>query len=466
MNRDADYVPFVESGAYPIRQGNFVLPLIDGEPAFRRICQAVDAARSSVWVTVALIHCDVQMPYQRGSVFDLLDGAAARGLDVRVLFWRDHVEAKEIAARASTFAGTAQQRAWLRERGSSFLVRWDYMAGGYSQHQKSWIVDAGKPGEAGFIGGINLLPSSVVPPGHPPSDGGSTHDIYVEVRGPAATDVHHNFVQRWNEASARGLEDGSWPEKQTPDDLPFPAGLSAAAGEVPVQITRTVRPGLYSSDIATPGGAPFPIAGGEGSILDQYIAAIDASRRSIYIENEAIGSPQIVDRIDAALGRGVEIVFLVPGTGHSEMRAARRDPRAAPLLEKIAALARHDNFTLAGIAGNRASGRYEEIYTHAKAALVDDAWATIGSTNIANRSFYRDTELNASFWHHGTVRALRVELLREHLGLDTAGTDERAALQLYRSIARANRDRRVSGEPLKGLAYAIDPAEYGSQTGA
>ena len=121
---------------------------------------------------------------------------------------------------------------------------------------------------------------------------------------------------------------------------------------------------------------------------------------------------------------------------------------------------RGSNRTLAGIAGSRKPRRYEEIYAHVKAALVDDAWATIGSTNIANRSFYRDSELNASFWHQETVHTLRVELLQEHLGLDTAGVDDRGALQLYRDVAHANRARRASGEPMSGLAYAIDPAEY------
>jgi phosphatidylserine/phosphatidylglycerophosphate/cardiolipin synthase-like enzyme len=450
----------VESGAYPLREGNLVRPLVDGEPAFRRICQAVEAARSSVWVTVAFIRRDVQMPDGRGSFFDVLDRAASRGLDVRVLFWREHVEPQSLDVPAGTFSGSEEERDWLRERGSSFLARWDILPGGYCHHQKSWIVDAGGPGEVGFIGGINLQPASVVPPGHPPSDGGNTHDIYLEVRGPATTDVHHNFVQRWNEASERGLEDGSWPEGGPPNDLPFPVTPSPTAGKVPVQITRTVRSGLYANDIATPGGKPFPIADGEGSILDQYIAAIDAARRSIYIENQAIGSPQVVDRLETALQRGVEIVFLVPGQAPAEFQAAKADPRAAPFLEKIAGLGSHNNFTLAGIAGSREPGRYEEIYAHVKAALVDDAWATIGSTNIANRSFYRDTELNASFWHQETVRALRVELLQEHLGLDTAGVDDRGALQLYRDVAHANRARRASGEPMSGLAYAIDPAEY------
>ncbi len=51
-------------------------------------------------------------------------------------------------------------------------------------------------------------------------------------------------------------------------------------------------------------------------------------------------------------------------------------------------------------------------------------------------------------------------MLQEHLGLDTAGVDDRGALQLYRDVAHANRARRASGEPMSGLAYAIDPTEY------
>ncbi len=36
------------------------------------------------------------------------------------------------------------------------------------------------------------------------------HDVYVEVTGPSATDVRHNFVERWNEASDRHASDGNW----------------------------------------------------------------------------------------------------------------------------------------------------------------------------------------------------------------------------------------------------------------
>jgi phosphatidylserine/phosphatidylglycerophosphate/cardiolipin synthase-like enzyme len=94
-------------------------------------------------------------------------------------------------------------------------------------------------------------------------------------------------------------------------------------------------------------------------------------------------------------------------------------------------------------------------------SLIDDVWATIGSANIANRSFYRDTELNASFWHPEMVRALRVDLLAEHLGEDTERLDAREAMRRYRDAARDNASRRRTGVPLQGLAHALDPAIYG-----
>jgi phosphatidylserine/phosphatidylglycerophosphate/cardiolipin synthase-like enzyme len=63
-----------------------------------------------------------------------------------------------------------------------------------------------------FVGGINVEQGSMVSPGHRPwREGDNIHDVYLEVRGPSATDVHHNFVQRWNEASDRDLPHGCWP---------------------------------------------------------------------------------------------------------------------------------------------------------------------------------------------------------------------------------------------------------------
>jgi len=456
----AAHVPPAAAASYPVRAGNAVRPLIDGEPAFRRICEAVEGAQRSVWVTVAFLQRDVRMPDGRGSVFDVLDAAASRGLDVRVIFWRSAEQERE--KPGIHFFGDAEQRRWLEARGSRFLARWDALPRTLCHHQKSWLLDAGHPGETAFVGGINLGDASISPPGHPERTCGDIHDLYVEVRGPCASDVHHNFVQRWNETSERDREDGVWPPGQGSEaDLPFPEKPSPRAGSVPAQITRTVREKTYTRGVAAPEAEPFDVAAGETSVLEQYVAAIEAARRSIYVEDQAIGSPIIVERLHEALARGVEVAFLVPYHAHPEFVRARRNPRYAAWFERLHELAHRERFLLAGIASNRPGGGYHDVYVHAKIMLVDDVWATIGSTNVADRSFRGDTELNASFWCRETVRALRVELLREHLASDTRDLDDVAALRRYREVADRNAAARRRGQALHGLAFRIDPRVYG-----
>jgi len=450
------HAPFPAVGSYPLRRGNAVRPLVGVTPAFRRIGEAVEAARHSVWVTVAFLAPGFRMPEGRGSVFDLLDRAVARGLDVRVLFWRPD---PETSGYGPTFAGTPADREMLRARGSRFRARWDRAQLGYCQHQKSWLVDAGQGSETAFVGGINLTArSDFVPPegvGHH-----QFHDVYVEVRGPAASDVHHNFVQRWNEASERSAEDGAWGDGGG-EVMDFPARLSAPQGDSLVQIQRTVRAGRYTDGHPSPGGRRCDIAAGERSLLAQYRQAIDAARRSIYIENHALPVPPIAARIEGALRRGVHVVALVPADPGAYVRAARRDPRRNARFRRLEALGRYENFALVGIAGRNAQGGRSNVYVHAKVILIDDAWATIGSCNLHAHSLYGNTEMNASFWDPVAVRALRCELLAGHLGRDTAPLDDRAALRLYRSIACDNLRRREAGDAeWQGLVFSLDPASY------
>lgn len=460
LESHASHIPHVTSGAYPLRGGNLVRPLVDGEPAFRRICEAVEAAQHSAWITIAFINHDFEMPGEHGTFFDVLDRATARGVDVRVIFWRAPEEMHN--GPNVHFPGTPEQRDFLKSRGSTFLARWDRAQKFYCQHQKSWLIDAGKESEVAFVGGINLGNGSVIMPGHDHSEGASTHDVYVEIQGPSATDVHHNFVQRWNEASERAGPDGLWPHADAHTDLLFPTVSSREVGTSTVQIQRTVRSGQYTDETATPGGVSHTISGGDPSIFDQYIKAIRAARNAIYFEDQIIGAPDIIEALHEALERGVDVVFLVPADPYHEMVAGRKNPSKAPFYERLGALGDHDNFMLAGIASQNGKGDYRNIYVHAKICLIDDHWVTIGSTNIGNRSFFGDTELNASIWDDGVVKALRTELLLEHLGTDTGAMDDRSALAHYREVALANAGRRERGVAMEGLAFTLDPRTYGS----
>jgi cardiolipin synthase len=101
-----------------------------------------------------------------------------------------------------------------------------------------------------------------------------------------------------------------------------------------------------------------------------------------------------------------------------------------------------------------------DIYVHAKMMLVDDSWATIGSTNFMGRSFFQETEMNASFWCQNTVKRLRTDLFEEHLQETDAGRDECAAYARFAENARQNTIRFAARGPLQGLAHALDTKTY------
>jgi phosphatidylserine/phosphatidylglycerophosphate/cardiolipin synthase-like enzyme len=280
------------SGSYPRRDGNRVRPLIGGREAFGRIAEVVDAARERVWLTVAFYADDFRLPDGRG-LFELLERAAARGVDVRALFWRPNPDSINYGR---VFDGPLA-------KGSRLKARWDSAVGPYCHHQKSWMVD-----DTAFVGGINLTAKAL-----------ERHDAYLEVNGPSVIDVAHNFVQRWNGAT----------ERDPSEDLPMPSKVFASCGPSTVQIQR--------------------MFGDDRSILEQYEHAIDAAQRSIYIENQAIPIPRLAQRLDKALARGVDVLLLVPAIPEEGVYASRQDPSRRALFEGLEALGRHPNFQLAGI---------------------------------------------------------------------------------------------------------------------
>jgi cardiolipin synthase A/B len=438
---------FAGPAPYPVRTGNTVRPLIDGEPAFRRICEAIESARSSVWTTVTFLWDAFEMPDGHGSFFDVLGRAARRGLDVRAIFWRPGEEMAKL--RKNAFWGSAGHLARLEAAGSRILARWDRSPSGYCQHQKSWLIDAGHAGAVAIVGGINLNPHSVVAPGH--HGQGHNHDVYVEISGPSTMDVHHNFVQRWNNASERDRGDGLWGETAA-GSLPAVLTEPRPQGSSVVQIQRTMPNGHHHDGSPRPAGPPA-----ETTIFDQYRVAIAAARRSIYIENQALDVTVILEWLREALERDVEVVVVLP----CEPEPIRYEPQT--WLNAFADLAAHENFTLAGLAGTGARGDRHGVYVHSKLMLIDDQWATIGSCNLHAASLFRNAELNASFWDPVIVRQLRCQLFAEHIGQTTEDLGTAAAHRRFGRVARQNRLAWNAGATWQGLAFSLDPADYARQ---
>lgn len=451
-------LPFVTTGAYPTRSGNLVRVWLDGEPTFRRICEAIETAQQSVWATITFMWSSFRMPDGRGAALDVLERAARRGIDVRLIFWRP--DDQTATWRRNAFWGSREHFELLSERHPQINIRWDRAHPGYCQHQKTWLIDADLGAATSFVGGINLNPHSLVAPGH--NGEGQNHDVYVELSGPAVVDVQHNFVQRWNEASERQRVGGRWGSRGD-EDLTFPEHTPPERGGAYVQVQRTTHPGRYSGTHPPPGGRAFNVASGEKTNLDQYCEAVRSARGTIYIENQYVEVLEIVAALDGALGRGVEVVMLLPAVPDITSPAKVTEERRA-FLESRARLASYNNFTLCGIAGLGVDGRRTPVYVHSKLMLVDDEWATVGSCNLHHHSLFGNGELNAAFREPATVRAMRVELFREHLAVDTSEMSDAGALRLFRRIASDNRRRHECRDPnWQGLAFSLNMETYGRE---
>ena len=91
--------------------------------------------------------------------------------------------------------------------------------------------------------------------------------------------------------------------------------------------------------------------------------------------------------------------------------------------------------------------------------LIDDAWATVF---LQSPSFplFGNGELNAAFSDPEVVAPSASRAPRT-FGANTSHS-RRAALQLFRQIARENGQRHANGDPSwQGLAIGLDAASYG-----
>src|SRR5260370_7770972 len=90
---------------------------------------------------------------------------------------------------------------------------------------------------------------------------------------------------------------------------------------------------------------------------------------------------------------------------------------------------------------------YRPIYAHAKVAIVNDLWSTVGSANLNNRGMRDDAEMNVATLDTGLAHGLRLMLWAEHLGL--MGEDD--LLTIARHLAPQTQNPVPKQQPLASL---------------
>jgi len=435
--------PPVQRASYPARAGNHVRILVDGVETFTRISEIVLGARTRVWITVSFVDLHVDIPGAGMTFLELVEAVAARGVDVRLLFWWSEFPG------IGSFRGDDHEIEELAARDTAVRMRWDHLRHG-CHHQKTWIVD----GTHAFVGGININEEALSEPEH---RGPGFHDVFCEVEGSAAADVATNFIDRWNQATVTRQRGLAFPSIDHAGDLdealaPEVALASAHFDDASVQIVRTIADGVYSGARGWHAERRFDLADGETSVCETTHAWIESAERNIYIENQFLMDPATIGLLRDAAERGVEIIAVVPGEPDPNLLLYPEEDmkRTRSALTGISGTANLGLFALI-----HADADAQPIYVHSKLMIVDDRLLMLGSANIWPPSFTSDSELNVCVWDATTAKSTRTRLWLEHL----CGT-EAAGLPDWRRLAAEARRSRSAGNHADVRIVELDAGRY------
>ncbi|MGW5237869.1 phospholipase D-like domain-containing protein [Monashia sp. NPDC004114] len=381
--------PSTEAGAQtwwsrqaPFRSGNSLEVLLDGADALPEMERAIRSAQHHVHIAGWHATPGFQLVRGPGAVRlrDLLAEVAER-VPVRLLLWA--------GPPLPLFEPTRKMVHLAREefiRGSRVQCALDKRERTmHCHHEKIVVVDD----DVAFVGGIDLTDlqgDRYDDELHHPRMPLGWHDAAVRLRGPVVGDVARHFQQRWTAV--------------TGDDLPAP-DQPAPAGELDVQLLRTVPEDVYAF-------APR----GEFTILAAYLRALRSAERFIYLENQFLWSPEVVDVLAEKLTHpphpDFRILLVLPARPNNGADTTRG--QLGRLLEADGKEGR----LLATTIGAHDGSEHAPIYVHAKIGIVDDRWLTIGSANLNEHSLFNDTEVNVLVCDRGLARTTRLRLWSEH----------------------------------------------------
>lgn len=332
--------------------GNRIGLLSRGAEYFPALVSAIDAARESVYLETYIFEDD-----DTGRrVAAALGAAARRGVLVRLLV--DGFGARDMArSLRDGMRGDGVQLLVYRPKISPLTLRRQRLR---RMHRKMACVD----GRVAFAGGINIIDDSNTPGQMPPR-----HDYAVRVEGPLVTGILTEMEKLWGIVAWASLRRRWRPPRRSLAAAPPQGGQRAA-----LVIRDNLR---HRSDIE-----------------DAYLQAIDTAKEEIIIANAYFLPGRRFRRaLRGAASRGVRVHLLLQG--HVEY-----------LLLHYASRALYGSLLAAGVHIHE----YHRGFLHAKVAVSDGRWATVGSSNIDPFSLLLSREANIVIDDRAFAQQLGVSL--------------------------------------------------------
>lgn len=206
-------------------------------------------------------------------------------------------------------------------------------------HRKLLVVDD----QVAFIGGMNIGDDYA-----PPEWGGEAwHDAHARIEGPAARGLAHLFQRTW-----RQLDRADPGPRVVPGEVMGDVGVQILEG----RLTR------------------------RHSVRQAYLHAIRKARHTIRITNAYCIPDRAVRRaLRGARRRGVRVQMLL--AGRTDLRSVQF---AGRYLYRVLMRAGIELF------------EWTERVLHAKSAVIDGRWCSIGSYNLERRSLLHNLEANVA----------------------------------------------------------------------
>ena len=333
----------------PLMVGNKVDLLVDGPSTYAAMLSAIENAKDHINMETYIIEDD-----EIGRQFAaILIAKQQSGVQVNLIY-----------DSAGSFDTPKTFFSMLKDNGINVLEfnpinplnkRKDWQWN-QRDHRKLLIID----GKVAFVGGINI--SSVYSSG---SSGGSAkraskkskegensipwRDTHLQLAGPVVAEFQKMFTETWQQQKGQPLASKAY----------FPA-LNNQGNEV-VRAIGSSPEEPYSQIYAT------------------LLSAINSAETQVFLTNAYfVPDPQLLAALKDAVKRGADVRLLLPEKTDSS-------------LVFYASRSYYDEL----LSANVKIYEHQVALLHAKTALIDGVWSTVGSTNLDWRSFVNNQEINA-----------------------------------------------------------------------
>ena len=330
----------------PLVVGNKVELLVDGPVTYSAMFTAIASAKDHINMETFIIEDDeigrhfaeVLTAKQRSGVQVNLIYDSVGSSSTPKVFFKPLIEAGANVLEFNPINPLHARKGWEFNR---------------RDHRKLLIID----GQTAFVGGVNI--SSVYSSGSfgrgsserskSGKDETPWRDTHLHMSGPVVSEFQKLFIATWNEQQGEPLAFKNY----------FPQLVNQGNDVVRAIGSSPEEP--YSQMYVT------------------LLSAINSAETQIFLTNAYfVPDPQLLSALKDAVGRGVDVRLLLPEKTDSVMVF-------------YASRSYYDEL----LSANVKIYQKQDALLHAKTAVVDGVWSTIGSTNLDWRSFTNNQEINA-----------------------------------------------------------------------